>query len=174
MSDSLWPYGLYSLPGSSVHWISQTRILEWDAISFSRGSSRSRDRTLVSCIAGRSHQGSDLDGSAIWATREADNAIKSTNFIKSQPLNRHFFNILYEEIRTLQKALLLHINIWESTTPYKEQPICHLSMKISETIQRQDRVFYAEKSPPLVYEVEKEKTSLQFLWLTRQGIIPGI
>ena len=37
-----------SLPGSSVHGIFQARILEWVAISFSRGSSRPRDRTLVS------------------------------------------------------------------------------------------------------------------------------
>ena len=34
-----------SLPGSSVHGIFQVRILEWVAVSFSRGSSRSRDRT---------------------------------------------------------------------------------------------------------------------------------
>ena len=39
-------------PGSSVHGISQARILEWVAISFSRGSSRPRDRTQVSGIAG--------------------------------------------------------------------------------------------------------------------------
>ena len=32
-----------SLPGSSVHGILQVRILEWVAISFSRGSSRPRD-----------------------------------------------------------------------------------------------------------------------------------
>ena len=42
-----------SLPGFSVHGISQARILEWVAISFSRGSSQPRDRTQVSCIAGR-------------------------------------------------------------------------------------------------------------------------
>ena len=41
------------LPGSSVHGILQARILEWVAISFSRGSSLSRDRTLDSRIAGR-------------------------------------------------------------------------------------------------------------------------
>ena len=35
----------YSLPGSSVHGISQARVLEWDAISFSRGS-RSHHRCL--------------------------------------------------------------------------------------------------------------------------------
>ena len=43
----------YSLPGSSVYGILQARILEWVAISFSRGSSQPRNRTQVSCIAGR-------------------------------------------------------------------------------------------------------------------------
>ena len=42
-----------SLPGSSVHGILQARTLEWVAISFSRGSSRPRDRTQVSYNAGR-------------------------------------------------------------------------------------------------------------------------
>ena len=41
----------YSLPGSSVHGISQAGILEWVAISFSRASSRPRDRTHVSCVS---------------------------------------------------------------------------------------------------------------------------
>ena len=41
----------YSLPVSSVHRISQARILEWVAIPFSRGSSWHRDRIQVSCIA---------------------------------------------------------------------------------------------------------------------------
>ena len=39
-----------SPPGSPVHGILQARILEWVAISSSRGSSRSRDRTCISCI----------------------------------------------------------------------------------------------------------------------------
>ena len=38
--------------GSSAHGISQGRILEWVVISFSRGSSRPRDQTPVSCIEG--------------------------------------------------------------------------------------------------------------------------
>ena len=42
-----------SLPGSTVHGILQARILEWAAISFSRGSSQPRDQTQVSCIADR-------------------------------------------------------------------------------------------------------------------------
>ena len=52
-----------SLPGSSVHRILQARIREWVAISFSRGSSRPRNQTRVSCIAGSRF--------TIWATREA-------------------------------------------------------------------------------------------------------
>ena len=40
-------------PGSSVHGISQARILEWAAISFSRGSSQPRDQTCVSSTGRR-------------------------------------------------------------------------------------------------------------------------
>ena len=68
MSDSLQPHELYSPPGSSVHEILQTRILEWVAISFSRGSSQPRDWTGVACITGRLF--------TIRATRE-DNVLKS-------------------------------------------------------------------------------------------------
>ena len=39
-----------SLPGSSVHGISQARILYWVAISISRGSSQLRAQTCVSCM----------------------------------------------------------------------------------------------------------------------------
>ena len=37
--------------GYTVYGILQTRILEWVAIPFSRGSSQPRDQTQVSCIA---------------------------------------------------------------------------------------------------------------------------
>ena len=40
-----------SPPVSSVHGISQARILEWVAISFSRGSSQPRNWTCVSCVS---------------------------------------------------------------------------------------------------------------------------
>ena len=42
-----------SPPGPSVRVISQTSILEWVAISYSRGSSQPRDQTRVSFIVGR-------------------------------------------------------------------------------------------------------------------------
>ena len=49
VSDSLQPM-VCSPPGSSVHGIFQARILEWIAISSSRGSSRHRDRTRICCV----------------------------------------------------------------------------------------------------------------------------
>ena len=52
-----------SPPGSSVRGIFQARVLEWVAISFSRGFPWPRDQTQVSCIAGRF--------CTICATREA-------------------------------------------------------------------------------------------------------
>ena len=57
-----------SLPGSSVRGIFQARVLEWIAISFSRGSSQPRNWTRVSCIAGTCF--------TIWATREAPLLLK--------------------------------------------------------------------------------------------------
>ena len=54
-----------SLPGSSVRVIFQARVLEWVAISFSRGYTWPRDWTRVSCIVGRRF--------TVWATREALN-----------------------------------------------------------------------------------------------------
>ena len=54
-----------SPPGSSIHGIFQARVLEWVAIPFSRRSSWPRDRTRVSCIAGRCF--------TVWATRKESN-----------------------------------------------------------------------------------------------------
>ena len=53
MSDSFQLHGLYSPTGPSVLGISQARTLEGVAISSSRGSSRPRDQTYISCIVGR-------------------------------------------------------------------------------------------------------------------------
>ena len=43
---------LYDPMDHRVHGILQARILEWEAFSFSRGSSQIRDQTQVSHIAG--------------------------------------------------------------------------------------------------------------------------
>ena len=59
-----------SLPGSSVHGLFQARVLGSLAISFSRGSSRPRDWTLLSHIASRCF--------TIWATSETSSQVDIT------------------------------------------------------------------------------------------------
>ena len=65
-----------SLPGSSVHGIFQAVVPEWIAISFSRGSSRPRDRTRVSHIVDRRF--------TVWATREVSTAESCANHHQPQ------------------------------------------------------------------------------------------
>ena len=80
------------LPGSSVLGILQARILEWAAISVSRGASWPRDQTQVSCIAGRFF--------TIRATREAFSG--GGGGLTSYPLclvqNTYPINICHTEI----------------------------------------------------------------------------
>ena len=86
ISDSCDPVDC-SLPGSSVHGIPPERILEWVAIPFSRDSSWPRDRTWVSCTAGRFF--------TVWATREAP-VVKS----KYQRNSLTYFWIPFSLIKT--------------------------------------------------------------------------
>ena len=68
-----------SPPGSSVHGIIQAKILQWVAISFSRGPSWPRDQTHVSCIGRWTLY--------YYATREAnnvDNRLQQTKKIKQE------------------------------------------------------------------------------------------
>ena len=70
-----------SLSGSSVHGILQARILEWVAISFSKGSSWPRDWTWISSTSGRLF--------TVWATRKAKKIIL-TPIIAKVPLSIEF------------------------------------------------------------------------------------
>ena len=56
LCPTLRPHKNCSLPGSSIHGVFEARILEWLAISFSKGFSLPRDQPhvfCISCIAGR-------------------------------------------------------------------------------------------------------------------------
>ena len=99
-----------SLQGSSVHGIFQARVLEWVAISFSRGSSWPRDRTQVSRIAGRCF--------TVWATREALKRWADSNLYiteVNQPwfslerlmLKPQYFGHLMRRANSLEKTLML-------------------------------------------------------------------
>jgi len=123
--DFFRPHGLYSPPGSSVHGIPQARILEWVAIPFSRGLSRSRDRTWVSCIAGRFL--------TIWVTREVLqwnniqqlkkrmttwylNMVKLKNMmLKVRHKSIHTYILIYVyEVKSIHTHTHTYIYIWSS------------------------------------------------------------
>ena len=80
---TLWDPMDCSLSGS-VHGIFQARVLEWIAISFSRGSSQPRTWTWVSRTAGRRF--------TVWATREA-------------PSTQYLTIIIYGMLASFQWAL---------------------------------------------------------------------
>ena len=96
----------YSPPGSSVHGISQARILEWVAISFSRGSSQPRDQIWVSCIAGRFFTN--------WATRKIS--------LKTIKADLTKFMLLASCLQDVQEILSLLVKIlfnckWQKSPP---------------------------------------------------------
>ena len=85
-----------SLSGSSVHGIFQARVLEWIAISFSRGSSQPRNWTQVSHIAGRRF--------TIWATREALSNLY-TYIFKTKLTDQHVYgHLIYYKGATVNKG----------------------------------------------------------------------
>ena len=92
-----------SLPGFSIHRFSQARIMEWVAISFSRGSSWPRDWTPVSCIIGRLL--------TLWATREVLIYIKLTNknFIYLIYTTWCFDMLIHSEIIAMTKLINISI-----------------------------------------------------------------
>ena len=83
--NSLSCVRLFATPWTIVHGILQARILEWVAIPFSRGSSKPKDQTQVSCIAGRFFTS--------WATREwpKRNAQKGSTDLRERLVGRYFF-----------------------------------------------------------------------------------
>ena len=85
-----------NLPGSSIHGITQARTLEWVAISFSRGSSQSRDQTQVSRIIGRCF--------TVSATREV------IPYLLFPVRSLHFFltTLLTEQSRVISRFIPPH------------------------------------------------------------------
>ena len=116
VSDSLWPHKL-SPTSSSAHGILQARILDWLAISFSKGSSWCRDWSPVSCFAGRFF--------TAWAIRKSQN-ITFVSFISM--LFFFFFNVGH-----LRMFWLKAIKFWTGLTfkfcyVFKAVSLCELSV----------------------------------------------
>ena len=70
-----------SPPGSSVHGILQARILEWVAISFSRGASQPRDQMWDPCLHCRPALQADSLPTELWGKPNQLYSSKDKNFI---------------------------------------------------------------------------------------------
>ena len=107
-----------SPPGSSIHGILQARVLEWVAISFSRGSSRPRDQTRVSPIGGRCF--------TIWATRE---------MLKPSPNGRNKLLDGHQQVApSPTSARIDDVHPSDTTLLLHHQPIRELFMSWSYTL----------------------------------------
>ena len=111
----------WSPPGPSVHGIPQARILEWVAISFSRGFSWPRDWTRVFCTCRHILPG--------WAAREAPMQFISTIYnispstlkrtITSEEIYNKYTNHKCLHNRTKQdRSISLWFSILKKLTPF--------------------------------------------------------
>ena len=110
-----------SPPGSSVHGILQARILEWVAISSSRGSSPLRNRTCISCTAGQFF--------TVWPIREAEGPYTSAL--------KYYFLVRFPTYNPWNKTeSLLHVfqsNIlhkWTLDPPTQDTILCLIVLSI--------------------------------------------
>ena len=130
-----------SLPGSSIHGIFQAMELAWVAISFSRGSSRPRDRTQVSHIVDRRF--------TIWATREMEILLIKKNGI--MPFAAKWMDleiiILRELSQTKTNIMWYHLHM-ESNKMMQ----VNLFMKHLEGSWRASLLAQLVKNPPTMWE----------------------
>ena len=136
-----------SLPGSSVRGILQTRILEWVAISFSRGSSQPRDWTWVSCIGRRILY--------CWTTGEARVLLLASSTNRSEILlNIHqFIGHLPQQIIHFQLSTFLLLRI----------RVVWVHLYLSEYYRDQVRA-------SLVAQTEKSLPSMLETWVRFLGL----
>ena len=111
-----------SPPGSSVREILQATILEWVATPLSRGSSRPRDETWVSCIAGRfftiGATFRNMSGATLHLQGLHSNDYQYTNvaqqiFLKKCPSRTSFINLNKQNSKR-HHALSLHSTLYVS------------------------------------------------------------
>ena len=92
VSDSVWPYGC-GPPGSSVNGDSPGKNIGAVVIPFSRGSSRPKDKTQVSSIAGRFF--------TVWAIRKVNGilfSLKGTEILTHATTRVTFKDIMPDKI----------------------------------------------------------------------------
>ena len=126
-----------SPPDSSVHGILQARILEWVAIPFSRGSSRPRDWTQISCSAGVFF--------TVWVTRALLKERQNLSIWQMWKLrSRKWYDLFKVPNRVSQRAQTKNIDSWpqldltpaqgilccQNTALGSEHSVCRLVCKL--------------------------------------------
>ena len=87
-------------PGSSVHVILQARILEWVAISYSKGSSQPREQTQVTCIVRQILSITVLPGKPVCMYTRAHSHICSISLYLSRQKMLSVLELLNCQIRS--------------------------------------------------------------------------
>ena len=127
--------------------ILQARILEWVAMPSSRRSSQPRDRTQVSCIAGRFFTS--------WATREAQTGVGNLSlFQRIFPTQESNQGLLY------CRWILYQLNCQGS--PYFLIPP---SICVSEIVDSVNRFKSSKKGNPCAISNRLEMKLLLHLWI---------
>ena len=114
-------------PGSSLHGILQARILEWVAISSSRGSSQPKDQSCDSCTGKQIlHCGHHLACLKMGPTWDSFSVLFPRTFLEGRCLLRHCgpfehevsrpgFNLLLQEVAT--RGSISQCSAWLSGKP---------------------------------------------------------
>ena len=121
-----------SLPGSSLYEILQARLLEWVAISFSRGSSWPRDQTQVSCIGVRCFN--------LWATREAHLLGTFLNFPRT--ISKFFQNLMFSNLVSCCLFLHWYSHIWSLVVVLVQAAITNYHRPCGLWLKQQTFIFH--------------------------------
>ena len=141
-----------SLPGFSIHGIFQARILEWVAISFSRGSSQPRNRTLcfLHCrqtLYPLSHQGMRVKEESEKASLKL--SVKKTKIMASGPITS--WQIEGEKVETVTDFLFLGSKITvdgDCSHEIRRQLLLgRKAMTNLDSVLKKQRHHFADKGP---------------------------
>ena len=140
------------LPGFSIHGIFQARILEWVAISFSRGSSQPRNRTLcfLHCrqtLYPLSHQGMRVKEESEKASLKL--SVKKTKIMASGPITS--WQIEGEKVETVTDFLFLGSKITvdgDCSHEIRRQLLLgRKAMTNLDSVLKKQRHHFADKGP---------------------------
>ena len=154
-----------SLPGSSVHGVLQARVLEWVAISFSRGSFQPRDQTRISCIAGRCF--------TLWTTREDLSSVQFSSVTQSCPT-------LWDPINRSTPGLPVHHQLLEFTQTHTHQvsdaiqpshPLSSPSPPAPNPSQHQGLFQWVNSSHEVAKVLEFQLQHQSFQWTPRTDLL---